>query len=79
MAKRIKTADTEGPRYERVNDILRRVPLSRSWLYEQLAAGNIPRVRAGRAVLVPLGAVDDYLESQAAKVRDGIAAVAGAK
>ena len=68
-----QTAPTpDEKRYERPSDILRRVPVSRSWLYEQLAAGTIPSYRAGRSVLVPAGAIDRFLEEQGAAVKTAL-------
>lgn len=62
-----KYTQPDGPRYERPADILRRANVSRSWLYEQLAAGTIPSVRAGRMVLVPEGAFERYLTEMDAR------------
>ena len=74
MRKQTERTLPEGKRYERPGDILRRVPVSRSWLYEQLAAGTIPSYRAGRSVLVPVGAVDEYLEREASGTKAALEA-----
>ncbi len=61
-------------RYERPADILRRVPIGRSTLYDLIYAGAVPSYRAGRAILIPAGAIDRYLEEQgsAAKTALGV-------
>lgn len=63
----------EGRRYERPADVLRRVGVGRSTLYEWIWSGQIPSVKVGRSVLIPAGAVDEFLARQAsaAKTRFG--------
>lgn len=72
----MRLAQTTGApteqRYERPADAIRRTRISRSKFYELVWSGAIPSYRVGRAVLIPAGAVDEFLARQgsAAKVLD---------
>ena len=74
MAAKSKQTETAPPekRYERPADVLRRVPVGRSTLYDLIYAGAIPSYRAGRAILVPYGAIDDYLERQGSAAKTAL-------
>lgn len=52
------------PAYERVATVVARTGLSRTFVYDAIAGGRIPSVKAGRSVLIPAGAVEEYLEHE---------------
>jgi excisionase family DNA binding protein len=70
MARTRKEATPQPLQYERPADILRRVPISRSTLYELIWAGEIPSIKARGMVLVPAGAIDDFLARQGSAAKD---------
>lgn len=56
--------DAEGPRrmLVSVDDAARRLSISRSLLYELLAAGRLPSVRIGRLRRIPVEALDAFVQ-----------------
>ncbi len=69
-AKAMRAAPApEGRQYERPVDVLRRVRVGRSTLYEWIWSGQIPSVKVGRSVLIPAGAVDEFLANQASAAK----------
>lgn len=60
----------------RVPEVVVRLSLSRSVLYEELRSGRLRSVRVGRTRLVPASAIVEYLallEREAADARVGVA------
>jgi excisionase family DNA binding protein len=47
-----------------VNEAARRLGIGRSLCYELIASGQLPRVRAGRRTLVPVTALQDWVDRQ---------------
>lgn len=60
-----KTIDT--PRYYSTATICKMLDVSRSWIWEQVRAGNFPQpVKFGRLARYPVEAVDQYIKTQTA-------------
>lgn len=60
---------TPAPAYERPSAIVRRTGLSRTFIYDALASGRIPSLKAGRSVLVPVGAIERFLDEETERQR----------
>ncbi|MCP4612684.1 MAG: helix-turn-helix domain-containing protein [Planctomycetes bacterium] len=48
----------------RPRDLTKILSLSRSRIYELLATGELPSVRIGRSIRVPVGALNEWIEQQ---------------
>jgi excisionase family DNA binding protein len=46
----------------RAEDVAHRLSLSRATIYSMIANGELPTLRKGRAVRVPLGALERWIE-----------------
>jgi len=55
---------TDKPRYLRPNEVMRDLAVSRSTVYEMISSGDLPVVRLGRAVLIPVEGLDAYLAAR---------------
>lgn len=54
-------------------DIMRRYGLKRTMTYELIWSGQLPSVRVGRSILVPLAAVDEFLARQGSAAKPAYA------
>lgn len=66
------TPTPSAPTYERVANVVARTGLSRTFVYDAIAGGRIPSVRAGRSVLIPAGSVESFLQSETDKQRPSV-------
>jgi excisionase family DNA binding protein len=48
----------------RVDEAARLLGLSRAMVYQMVARGELPHVRVGRAVIIPVKALEEWLESR---------------
>ena len=62
------TGNTDYPRAAlRVSEACASLSISRSKLYEELAAGRLKAVKAGSRTLIPVASIIDWLNSLPAK------------
>jgi excisionase family DNA binding protein len=54
---------SETARLNSVRDVLARVPLSRSKLYQELASGRLKSVKVGRRRLITESQLIDYIDN----------------
>ncbi|MBN6075915.1 helix-turn-helix domain-containing protein [Aggregatibacter actinomycetemcomitans] len=53
------------PRYYSTSTVCKMLDVSRSWIWEQVNAGNFPKpVKFGRLARYPVDAVEQYIQAQ---------------
>lgn len=61
------TTPTVQPALLRTPDVLIRVGMQKSWLYDEVKAGRFPQpIKIGRATLYPASEVDDWVSAKLA-------------
>jgi len=55
--------------FERPRAIVQRTGMSKSAVYDVLKSGRVPTKRVGRIVLVPVGAFDQFMDSETERHR----------
>jgi excisionase family DNA binding protein len=45
-----------------VKDVARRLRISRSFAYELIASGQLPSIRLGRRILVPVAKLEEFVQ-----------------
>ena len=58
------TEPAPAPLLLRIPDVAQRLALGRSTVYELIATGQLPTVRIGRSVRVPVAALQSFVEHQ---------------
>ena len=61
----------------RVTEAAERLSLSRSRAYELIASGELPSVRIGRSLRVPVAALDAWVESLSGPLTDLVSILRG--
>ena len=65
-----RATSPDKPRYLRPNEVMKDLSIGRNTVYEMIASGDLPVVRIGRAVLIPVDALDAYLAARVTPPRD---------
>jgi excisionase family DNA binding protein len=55
----------------RVEDVMSQLSLSRPTVYHMIAAGELPSIRIGRAIRVPVASLEDWLRLREGRLPSG--------